>query len=259
MLAEHLALLPWSGFVSLTSGTVNTRTGSWYFVPKSVRWWLNSCFGVLRNLSRQHLITLQAMRWVVRLELSPMRDLLHAHMLVWTGRPWNRSDAFRCNSLWNHKGNGTKHTRPYDSRLSGASYVLKGLHVPDSLHEAFRFESGQFERVSIGLGVVTSDVQTQRLVHAAYHSGHRQSSRLRVSSPPSETYRLTRPHHLQGRDSMHEGAGVCQGSAERPPAKPVTVLGRIPRVSPIAVSRDMVAPGHGLAQPFKALECITLG
>jgi hypothetical protein len=186
MQAEHLALLPWSAFVSLTSGVCNRATGRWYYVPCSRRWWLNSCFGYLRRLAGQHHQELKALRFVIRLEQSPQRDLLHAHMLVWTGKPWNRGHAFRANSLWREPRNGTRHCTPYDASLAGASYILKGLDMGDSVMAGFAFEAGQFAKVAAGLGCVICDDNTVRAIHARVRRGLCASGRI-ACSPPSGT------------------------------------------------------------------------
>ena len=143
MLAYHLALLPWSAFVSLTSGAENKTTGAWYYVPRSPGWWVKSVFGWLRDVAGQQGTHVKKIRFVMRFEKSEANDLLHAHLLIWTGSPWTISDAFKANSLWRKAGNGTRHCTPYEARLAASAYVVKGL-------EAGKLEGLSYELAKTG-------------------------------------------------------------------------------------------------------------
>lgn len=154
MQAYHLALLPWSAFVSLTSGRYDPVRDSWHYAPKSARWWQNATIGFLRESARQHHIQIKDIRFVRRLEDSESLGLLHCHILLWTGKPWSKTDAFRALSLWSRPDNGTKNVRVYDSTLAGASYILKGLHyTEDSMESAFQYELKKTERLGAFGGI----------------------------------------------------------------------------------------------------------
>ena len=103
----------------------------------------------MRGAAGQHHTSLRTCRWVVRFERSEQNDLLHCHILLWTGGPWVRSDAFRSNSLWRMAGNGTRHCTVYDGRRAGAAYIVKGLHVSDS--QGLEYELRKSTRKDVGL------------------------------------------------------------------------------------------------------------
>jgi hypothetical protein len=172
MLVAHLSMLPWSGFISLTSGSCNPNTGAWHYVPRSNPWWCKSTAGFLRGLARQHGLSIKELRYVRRLERSEQNDLLHCHILVWTGRPWTLTDAFRANSLWKLRDNGTKHCTPYDMRQAGVSYVLKGLHFGDSVTAGLHYEFLKTEQLGSSFpGCLTIDHNTSMAVQAMVNRG----------------------------------------------------------------------------------------
>lgn len=126
----------------------------------------------MREVARQHSISFKDMRFVRRLERSEQNDLLHCHLLVWTGGPWTLTDAFRAASLWNCEDNGTKHVTPYDDRQAGSDYVLKGLGYTEAVKAGFQYELTKSERVGLsGSGCLMIDHNTVTAIQAAANRG----------------------------------------------------------------------------------------
>jgi len=180
LLAYHLSLLPWSCFASLTSG-VQDGEGHWHFVPRSRSWWLRSVFGWLRAVCAQQGSSLKAARFVVRFELSELQGLLHVHVLLWTGRRWNISDAMRANAAWRKSGNGTRHCTPYAGDLAGPEYICKGLEIPEL--GGLSYELAKTELIDSGALMV--DDNTSAELHRILWAQRREVFRNKSTGGPA--------------------------------------------------------------------------
>jgi len=81
----------------------------------------------------------------------------------------------RANAAWTKTGNGSRHCTPYDSSLAGASYICKGLEMPDL--GGLSYEICKTELIDSGCLMV--DDNTTAELWRLMRNGHRNS----VASP----------------------------------------------------------------------------
>lgn len=111
-----------------------------------------------KSKKRVHSVLFKNLVWLAREERGEIGDRYHYHVLL-DGLPLarrNRVETFVWKRLWTQLGGGFIDARPFDARLSGAAYVLKGLDTW-SYTQANHYELTKFGQDADGRELIVSD------------------------------------------------------------------------------------------------------
>lgn len=132
-LLTHIQRENWQFFGSMTWRTCHLSSEG---VRRKVQ------FEFLRKIASMSGVPWHQLRWVIREEFGEHGDRLHWHYLL-TGLPPGMVRSSTCMFLmgfYEGIGGGMARIRTYDSKLSAASYMLKGLDTGG----ANSYETGKF-------------------------------------------------------------------------------------------------------------------